>query len=104
MIWPLLVIAILSSIVAGIACFALGIRKVPFVVPIQIAFSFAVTYAVAVRMAREGREDDTGLVFACLAAAAALPVLWLVLRRIFGPIARREGPPPAPGARRAHHH
>jgi hypothetical protein len=74
---------------AAVACYALRLRSLAVMIPVQIAFSFAVTYAIASQSAREPHEDDVAIAAMSALLALALPSVWLVLRAVFGPISSR---------------
>ena len=88
--WMLLVVATVSSILAAVACYALRIRSLAVMIPVQVVFSFAVTYFVASQVARESHEADPAILATSVLLALALPSLWLVLRLVLGPISRRR--------------
>jgi hypothetical protein len=88
--WMLLVVATVSSIAAAVACYALRVRSLAVMIPMQVVFSFAVTYFVASQAARKNHEDDPAIMVMSALLALALPCVWLVLRAVFGPISGRR--------------
>ena len=79
MAWVLMVIAVVSGVLAGVLCYAVGIRKMLVLTPIQAAISFGVTYAIAAGMARDAGEPDPGLMLTCGLLALAVPITWLAM-------------------------
>ena len=88
MIWPILIMATLSSVLVAIALSALGIRKLPIVLCTQVFVAFAVSYAVTVGFTEAPK--DPRVVWFCLIAAAAIPGTWAVLAVILGPPLQRR--------------
>lgn len=88
MVWPVLIIATLTSVLAAIACFASGVRNLAYVVPTQWIAAIAVSYAVSAHMATPA--DPVELFWTCVLAATFVPIMWLAMRQIVGPLQRRR--------------
>ena len=88
--WMLLVVATLSSVAAAVACYAVRLRSLAVMIPVQFAFSFAVTWYVASHAARESHERDPAIAVWSALLALGVPCVWLVLRAVFGPISGRR--------------
>ena len=89
MIWPILIVATLSSILVGSICLALGVRKLFVVLPAQFVVAFGTAYAVTAGFT--GAPGDPGIIWTCLAAAIAVPATWSVMAAIVGPpLSRRR--------------
>jgi hypothetical protein len=88
MLWPILIIATLSSILVGSICLALDVRNLSVVLPVQVGLAFGATYAVTAAFA--GAADDPAMIWTCLAAALAVAAIWSVMAAIVGPPLRRR--------------
>ena len=89
--WMMLVVATVSSLAAAIACYALRLRTLAVMIPVQVVVSFAITYAVAT-IGMDGPGQELRVALTSLLMALALPTVWLILRAVFGPIGTPETP------------
>jgi hypothetical protein len=86
MLWPILVVATISSVLVAIVCIAVGVRSVFIVVPAQMIVSFATTYGISAWFS----ANTEGLVWTCVAAAVAVPAIWTVAAAVFPSVRDRH--------------
>jgi hypothetical protein len=86
MLWPILIVATLSSVLVAIICVALGVRSVFAVVPAQMLVSFGAAYGISAWFS----ANTDGLVWTCAAAAIAVPAIWTVSAAVFPAVRERR--------------